>query len=240
MAALPPLRYTGCAHFRQRLALSTLSGRRVVITGIRARDDSPGLRDYEATFLRLLDKMTNGSSIEINETGTSLRYSPGFLVGGALEHDCGSARSVGWFLEGVLALAPFGKKPLALALKGVTNDDVDFFADTLKHLHLPAMGHFGVREGLALELLRRGCTPAGGGEVRFTCPAVRELSAINFVEEGFVKRVRGVAFACRVSPLVANRIVDGARCVCGVWGVGWGAPRAGPVCCGLLGRGARG
>ena len=213
MTALPPLRYTGCAHFRQRLALATLSGRRVVITGIRARDDSPGLRDYEATFLRLLDKLTNGSAIEINETGTSLRYSPGFLLGGAVEHDCGTARSVGWFLEGVLPLAPFGKKALVLALQGVTNDDVDFCVDTLKYLHLPAMGHFGVREGLELELVRRGCAPGGGGEVRLACPAVRELKAINFVEEGFVKRVRGVAYACRVSPLVVNRVVDGARCV---------------------------
>ena len=39
-----------------------------------------------------------------------------------------------------------------LALQGVTNDDVDFCVDTLKYLHLPAMGHFGVREGLELEL----------------------------------------------------------------------------------------
>jgi RNA 3'-terminal phosphate cyclase-like protein len=70
-----------------------------------------------------------------------------------------------------------------------------------------------VREGLELELVRRGCAPGGGGEVRLACPAVRELKAINFVEEGYVKRVRGVAYACRVSPLVVNRVVDGARCV---------------------------
>jgi hypothetical protein len=37
--------------------------------------------------LRLLDKLTNGTSIEINETGTSLRYAPGVLQGGVLEHD---------------------------------------------------------------------------------------------------------------------------------------------------------
>jgi RNA 3'-terminal phosphate cyclase-like protein len=208
---LPPLRFTGCANFRQRIALSTLSGRRIVIASIRSKDDSPGLRDYEANFLRLMDKLTNGSSIEINETGTSLRYSPGFLLGGSLEHDCGTARSIGWFLEGILALAAFGKKPLALVLKGVTNDDVDYCVDTLKFLHLPAMAHFGVKEGLELELVRRGCTPGGGGEVRFACPAVRELKAINFVEEGYIKKIRGVAYACKVSPLVANRMVDSAR-----------------------------
>ena len=44
---------------KQRLALSTLSGRRVVITGIRSQATSPGLREHEATFLR----QTEGSAI---------------------------------------------------------------------------------------------------------------------------------------------------------------------------------
>jgi len=207
----PPLKYSGCANFRQRLILSTLSGRSLLITSIRSQDSSPGLRDFEASFLRLLDKLVNGCTIEINETGTSLLYKPGFVVGGKLEHDCGTGRGIGWFLEGILALAPFGKKPLALTLKGITNDDVDFTIDTLQSIHLPAMGYFGIREGLALELKQRGCAPGGGGQVIFSCPSVRELKAINFVEEGFVKKVRGVAYSTKVSPLVANRMVDGAR-----------------------------
>ena len=128
-----------------------------------------------------------------------------------MEHDCGTARSVGWYLEGVLPLAPFGKRPLALTLRGITGDDVDHGVDALRELHLPQMAYFGVREGLALETRRRGCAPAGGGEVRFTCPVVRELKPCSVVEEGFVKQVRGVAFTCRVSPQVANRVVDGAR-----------------------------
>ena len=212
MTAPPPLRFRGCAHFRERLVLATLSGRRVVISDIRARDEAPGLRDFEAGFLRLLDTLTNGTRIEINETGTSLRFAPGLLIGGSHVHECGLARSVGWFLEGVLPLAPFGKKTLALTLRGITGDDVDFSVDSLRALHLPALTPFGVSaEGRALYVSRRGAPPSGGGEVIFTCPIVRELRACNLVDEGFVKRIRGTAFTCRVSPQVANRIVDGAR-----------------------------
>lgn len=36
--------YDGCNFFRQRLVLSTLSGKRVKIKGIRSKDDDPGLR----------------------------------------------------------------------------------------------------------------------------------------------------------------------------------------------------
>jgi hypothetical protein len=64
------LSFKGCQHFRQRLVLSTLSGRPVRIEDIRADDpESPGLRDFEASFLRLLEKLTNGCVVEINETG---------------------------------------------------------------------------------------------------------------------------------------------------------------------------
>lgn len=63
------LRFRGCQHFRQRLLLSTLSGKAIRIDDIRVNDQSPGLHDYEASLLRLLEKLTNGCLVEINETG---------------------------------------------------------------------------------------------------------------------------------------------------------------------------
>jgi hypothetical protein len=63
------LRFKGSQQFRQRLVFATLSGRPIRIDDIRTRDSSPGLRDYEASLLRLLEKCTNGCVVEINETG---------------------------------------------------------------------------------------------------------------------------------------------------------------------------
>ena len=51
--------------------------------------------DYEASFLRLLEKLTNGSRIDISYTGTTVAFRPGVLVGGKVEHDCGTSRAVG-------------------------------------------------------------------------------------------------------------------------------------------------
>jgi RNA 3'-terminal phosphate cyclase-like protein len=67
------LRFTGCCHFRQRLLLSTLSGKAIRIDDIRAQDQSPGLRDQEASLLRLMEKLTNGCLVEINETGKLIK-----------------------------------------------------------------------------------------------------------------------------------------------------------------------
>jgi RNA 3'-terminal phosphate cyclase-like protein len=206
------LRFKGAEHFRQRLVLSTLSGRPIRIDDIRAADQAPGLRDHEASLLRLLEKLCDGVVVEINETGTSLRYRPGLVVGGAgLEHDCGAGRAIGWFLEPLAVLALFGRKPLEATLRGVTNDGVDPGVDAWRAATLPLLRAATGADGFELKVVRRGCRPGGGGEVELRVPVLRALPPVSLTDEGMVKRVRGVAHASRVAPAAANRLVDGAR-----------------------------
>ena len=61
----------GAQQFRQRLVYATLAGVTLRIDEIRSKDESPGLREYEASFLRLLEKISDGCIVEINETGSS-------------------------------------------------------------------------------------------------------------------------------------------------------------------------
>ncbi|XP_030640845.1 RNA 3'-terminal phosphate cyclase-like protein [Chanos chanos] len=206
------LTYEGCNFFRQRLVLSTLSGKRVKIRNIRPKDDNPGLRDFEASFIRLLDKVTNGTRIEINQTGTVLFYQPGLLYGGTVEHDCNTQRAVGYYLEALIMLAPFMKSPLKAVLKGVTNDQTDPSVDLLKATAIPLMKKFGIDgESLEIKVVKRGMAPGGGGEVLFTCPVRRTIRPVQMTEAGKIKRIRGTAYSVRVSPQMANRIVDSAR-----------------------------
>jgi RNA 3'-terminal phosphate cyclase len=46
-------------------------------------------------------------------------------MGGRIEHDCGTERSISYFLEPLLVLAPFSKKPFVLTLEGITTDHID-------------------------------------------------------------------------------------------------------------------
>lgn len=59
------LRYEGCSQFRQRVVAATLSQKTLRIDEIRNQDDSPGLHDFEANFLRLIEKMTDGNYVII-------------------------------------------------------------------------------------------------------------------------------------------------------------------------------
>jgi RNA 3'-terminal phosphate cyclase-like protein len=210
----------GAAQFRQRFVVSILSHRPLLIRNIRADDlENPGLLDYEASFLRLIDQMTNGSKLEINNTGTQIRFQPGVLLGGDIEHQCPESRSIGWFLEGILPLAPFGKEPLSIFLKGITDGccETDPSADYLKLSTMPLLSQFGIgvdddAQGAQIRVLQRAAAPTGGGKVHFHCPIVKELTSIDYTDPGKVKRIRGTVVSCKiVSSSMAARVAYAAK-----------------------------
>jgi len=204
--------YQGANYMRQRLVLATLTATPVRISNIRTRDDDPGLKEAEGGFIRLLDKLTNGSKVEVNDTGTQLTYKPGVLLGGRLEHACSLQRGVGYWLEPILALAPFCKEPLHLTLTGVTNNQTDPSPDWIKASALPVLRRFLTDDtGLELNVTKRGAAPGGGGQVVFKCPVRKSMKPVQVMDQGKIKRIRGVAWAVRVSPATANRVVETAK-----------------------------
>lgn len=149
------LSFKGHARLRHRLVLSLLSRRPIRIDRIRPDDDEPGLKAHEVSFLRLIEKLTQGSRLEISYTGTSLLFHPGTIQNGHVTHTCpheGEGRAVGWYLEPLLALAPFGKKDLVLTLRGVTTNAVDPSVDTIRTSGLPHLAMFLDRDGVELRV----------------------------------------------------------------------------------------
>jgi RNA 3'-terminal phosphate cyclase len=60
--------------------------------------------------------------------------------------------------------------------------------------------------------LRKLSNPSNSSECRMCLYWFAALlQAVNWVDEGMVKRIRGVAYSTRVSPQMANRMVDSAR-----------------------------
>ncbi|XP_058109823.1 probable RNA 3'-terminal phosphate cyclase-like protein [Magnolia sinica] len=203
----------GGKHFRQRLLLSTLSSTPILIHDIRSEDTWPGLRPHEINLLRLIETISDDCQVKIYETGTKLKYKPGVLTGGKCEHDCGVSRSIGYFLEPLIVLGLFGKKPLSIRLKGISNDSKDPSIDTFRTTTLHILKRFGVpSEGLELKIESRGAPPHGGGEVLLKVPMIHNsLSAVTWEDVGMVKSIRGVTFSTRVSPQFENSMIHSAR-----------------------------
>ena len=189
-----------------------LSCRRLVISKIREDDRNPGVSDYESSFLRLIEKIVNGAKFIINDTGTQVSITPGLLTGGEVKHDCGNSRGIGYFIEGILPLLPFCKNKLLAEFTGVTNEDLDLSVDRLKYSTLEIFRYFGLEEGMFdLQIMSRGARPGGGGKVRLRFVPVRHLTPIQLTDFGMVKKVRGYAYATKVSPQFCNRMITSAR-----------------------------
>ena len=54
------LRFEGSQTFRYRIVAAVLSGKNIRIERIRETDDQPGLQEFEASFLRLIEKLSDG------------------------------------------------------------------------------------------------------------------------------------------------------------------------------------
>ncbi|GBM32031.1 RNA 3'-terminal phosphate cyclase-like protein [Araneus ventricosus] len=206
------LTFYGSNYFRQRLVLSTISGKSVKLKNIRDTSDKPGITGYENSFLELLKLITVGWELDINETGTVVKYNPGLLLGGKCQYDCGIERAIGYYLEALICLAPFSKEPLDITLRGVTNNSFDPSVDAIRHSSLPVLKRFILNdENLEIKITSRGLPPEGGGVVEFRCPVVNTVRPVKCLNPGKIKRIRGYAYSVRVSPAMSSRIVDSAK-----------------------------
>lgn len=211
MAKEKPITFEGHMHFRMRLVLSTLSGKPIRIDNIRSDDVNTGLRDYESSFLRLLESVTNGSKFEISFSGTTLVYHPGLIIGGSFTHNCPASRGCGYFIEPMLYLAPFSKNKFSLVFRGITASKEDTGLDFIRWGLLPVLEKFGVRE-VELHTLKRGSPPDGGGEVHLLVNSlIPRPVTVHILEIQKIASIRGIAYCTRVSPSVANRLVDSSR-----------------------------
>lgn len=206
----PILNFKGSNCLRQRIILSLLTGKTIVVDDIRP--DDGGLKDYEVNLLELVEKVTSGTKLQ--NSGFKLRFNPGTLIGGEFSHSCHLDRSISYYLEVLLSISPFCKKPIQATLEGITNDRIDPHVDALRESAITLLKRFiGDVEGTKLDIkvMARGFKPQGGGRILFTCPIVRQLHPVQSLDYGKVKRVRGIAVAARVSPQMANRLIDTSK-----------------------------
>lgn len=230
------LRFEGHRSFTKRLTLSTLTGRPIHISKIRSTSPTnPGLSPNEVSFLRLLEAVTNGSSMQISFTGTTITYHPGLITGtipgqGAaegdiIEHQLPSTvtRGITYFLMPLCLLAPFAKAHMNVRFSGsgvITSatETGDVSIDTFRTAVLPLFGLFGIPPArIELRVLQRSCAGPGGKggggivELRFASQ-VRLPKTLHLNRSpGRVKRIRGVAYATGVSASNNSRMIHSAR-----------------------------
>jgi RNA 3'-terminal phosphate cyclase-like protein len=233
--AIEYMKFTSHHSLPQRLVLSTLTGKPVHISQIRSSSAlNPGLAPHEITFLRLIESVTNGSSLQISYTGTTLTYNPGLITGSVaglgasgdvLEHvlPATNTRGVSYYLLPLCLLAPFSKAPMNVRFSGpgvITSATTlgDISVDSVRTAILPLYELFGVMSAkLELRVITRSCAGPGGKggggvvELRFGSQ-VRLPKTLHLNRNpGRIKRIRGVAYCTGVSASNNARMIHAAR-----------------------------
>ncbi|ELR10360.1 18S rRNA biogenesis protein RCL1, partial [Pseudogymnoascus destructans 20631-21] len=229
------LRFTSQKALTHRLVLSTLTGRPVHISQIRSSSAvSPGLASHEISFIRLLEAITNGSSLQISYTGTTLTYNPGLITGSVaglgahgdvIEYSlpATNTRGVSYFLLPLCMLAPFSKAPINVRFTGPgvitsSTEAGDISVDSVRTAILPLYEQFGIMSAkLELRVLQRSCAGPGGlggggiVELRFGSQ-VRLPKTLHLNRNpGRIKRIRGVSYCTGVSASNNARMIHAAR-----------------------------
>ncbi|KAH8837559.1 hypothetical protein MCOR27_001696 [Pyricularia oryzae] len=231
------VRFTGHRHLTQRLVLSTLTGKPVHISGIRSSSPTaPGLAPHEISFLRLLETVTNGSSIQISYTGTTMTYHPGLITGSvpgagaAVNGDSiefslpeTNRRGITYYLIPIAMLAPFSKAHVNIRFSGpgvitAATELGDMSVDSFRLAILPLYGLFGIPPARIDILVRqRSCAGygdrRGGGvvELRFASQVRLPKTLHMNRTPGRIRRIGGVAYSTGVSASNNKRMIHAAR-----------------------------
>lgn len=208
------LKFEGSNYFRLKIAYSLLLNKEIEITDIRSSSVNPGLTKYEISFLNLVSKITNGTKITINKTGTGLSFVPGTITnnyGDEFTFDCDKSRCISYYAEGLIPISLFGKESLHIVLQGITNNSIDNSVDSFKSSTCVLLQKLVVGDTVQFDILGRGVEPNGVGKCRFKCPIITNIAPFDWVEVGRVKRVRGIAFTSKIPQSFANRIVNKVR-----------------------------
>lgn len=156
--------FDGSSFFRLRIAYSMLTKVPIKISNIRTNDVNPGVTASEKLFLDLVSALSNGTEIDLNRTGTTLRFTPGVItnnLGKEVEFHCGYERSIVYFLEGIIPIALFGKESCSLKLLGITDDNIDSGFDRFNYVTLSLMQKLVEGDKFKCKLVKRGLRPNG-------------------------------------------------------------------------------
>lgn len=188
---------------RSALSLAVALGRAVRVTNVRAGRGKPGLLRQHLTALRAAAAISNGT-VEGGELGsTEVVLRPGPVRAGWYEFGVGSAGSTLLVLQTVLPPLFLADGPSTIELEGGTHNPMAPPFEFLRDSFAPQLARTGVN--LALELVRPGFHPAGGGLVRAVVTPVTVSRPLELLERGAARSHRAEIGLAHLPREIADR-----------------------------------
>lgn len=126
-----------------------------------------------------------------------------------MSFDAGTAGSTTLILQSLMPVMAFCPNRVEVELRGGTNNPMAPPIEYFQHVLLPVISSMGYKG--RVELLRRGFYPRGQGVVKAYSEPVRVLKPLRLVSFGGVKKIRGLAYSCRLPSHIVERMAKKAK-----------------------------
>ncbi len=194
---------------RTSIALSALLGRPVEIVNIRAKRANPGLQPQHLTGVKAAALLTDAEVVGAEKGSTRLYFNPRTLKCGRYNIDIGTAGSISLVIQTLTPILLYAPCPTEVAITGGTDVAWAPPIDYMRHVFTKVLARFGAQ--VAIELVKRGHYPKGGGKAILKVQPVETLSAVDSPEFGRLVEIRGISHAVNLPPHVAERQAKAAR-----------------------------
>jgi RNA 3'-terminal phosphate cyclase (ATP) len=190
---------------RTALALSLITQRPLMITGIRARRKKPGLMRQHLAGVELAAKVGAADVRGAALGSQQIEFRPQALRGGRFLASIGSAGSTTLLAQTVVPALWFADQPSELILGGGTHNPLAPTAGFLDRCYARAIARMGL--SLDVEIRRHGFFPAGGGELRVgTAPA--RPRPIEWRSRGELRNISARAIVAELADHIATRELE--------------------------------
>jgi RNA 3'-terminal phosphate cyclase-like protein len=130
-------------NFRERIIISIFSKKKIFFKNKGKIFSNRGLKKFELDLLSLIDKMIPKSIIQVNESGSLIIFSPGFLIDSNVRHKTSGLRSLSYFLEFIFYLVLFNNCWIEVNLIGLRALNLDLSIENLLYVTLPLIRKIG-------------------------------------------------------------------------------------------------
>ncbi|MEJ5293354.1 MAG: RNA 3'-terminal phosphate cyclase [Candidatus Methanosuratincola sp.] len=194
---------------RGAVFLSCVTRTPVRVYNIRAKRPKPGLQPQHLAGLRAAARVSGGV-LEGAEPGSyEVRFSPGTVTGGDYTFEIGTAGSTMLIAQELIPILAFAEGRSEVRILGGTDVPWSPPVDYFRNVAIPAFKIIGIEA--AVELVRRGHFPRGGGEVRVEVAPVKALNPVRAVERGKVETIRGISHCTNLPSHIASRQASSAE-----------------------------
>lgn len=101
-------------------------------------------------------------------------------------------------------------QPLEITLKGITNGPNDIGSDVFRAVSVDVFRAAGLHPSISVK--QRAVGPEGAGVITLSLQNITHIERpIRLTDEGMVRRIRGVAWTCRMAPAFAYQLLTSAK-----------------------------